>query len=739
MMDVASEKDGAKAFRDTVALDESTIVEANWRGYARARDNGHVDFVHRAKLHDRYYCGDQWEEDVLATLRAQNRPAQTVNLVLSTVNAVVGEYLQARQDIDVKPVDQDADADTAVAIRKLMMHTSYSSKSKNVEKQVFMDGVINDRGFFDIRLDFTDNVLGEIKEISLDPVDVLVDPGARDYDPRTWSEVYVTRWMTPDEIEIAYGRDKGDAVRFVDESSTFGIDSVELDPITFSGKAALYSRGVDGFSYQDDWRQVRRLRVIERQYYKMATQRHFVDQKTGDTSVIPDDWTKPRIQAVQDYLAKQGCPVSTINRVKRRVRWTVTCDKKLLHDGWSPYEHYTVVPYFPYFRRGRGFGVVRNLIGAQDILNKVTSQELHVINTTANSGWIIEEGSLSNMTTQQLETVGAKTGLVLSHNKNTAAPAKIQPNQIPSGLDRVSQKTIGYFREISGVSEAMLGAIGREISGQALENKKDSGLVQLGVIFDNLSISRQIRAEIQLNLIQKFYTDTRVTKILGTGDEGQEQPSQVAINQPDISGKILNDVTLGEYHVVVSSMPSKDTESDNEMQRLLQLKQVGVAIPDWALIEASNISNRKELADWNRRMTGAAQPTEEEMQQAQQAQQMQMQMQVANIDVLRSKAQMQMAQAKLAEVQAEMMPEAAKADMQKFGAKIRQDMEDNMQELQQNREDLMTRIALMKDKTSTQRYQAGLQTLSARLETEAKERIAGSRTSEKTTSDKKRG
>lgn len=723
--------------KDLKELPES-IVDAQWNAYVRARDNGHTKYVADAKMFDDYYFGEQWTDVDREILSNQRRPAQTVNLVLSTVNAVVGQYLDMRQDIEVKPVNQDANEDVARAITKIMRHISYDSQSRTVEKQVFTDGVIQDRGFFDIRLDFSENVFGEIRETALDPRDVLLDPGARDYDPRTWSEVFYTRWLTPDQIAELYGQEAGDKLMYCDSAGTYGLDSVELDPETFSQKKSFYTSGPDGYTYQDDWKSVRRVRVIERQRFKLAEQRFFVDLATGDTSPVPDGWDDAKIQQVMQVLAQARTPVQVIKRLKRRVRWTVTCDKNLIHDGWSPYDWFTIVPFFPYFRRGRGFGVVRNLVSNQDILNKVTSQELHVINTTANSGWVIEEGSLANMSVEQLEQIGAKTGLVLSYNRGSQAPTKILPNQIPTGLDRVSQKTVSYFREISGVSEAMLGQIGREISGAALESKQNRGLVQLNVVFDNLAVTRQIRGEIMLGMIQKFYTDTRVMRILGVGEEGEATTEAVALNQPLPTGEILNDVTLGEYKCVVTSSPAKDTEADTDIDQLIRMREIGVVVPDWALIEASRLSNRKEIADWNRKLTGAAEPTEEEIALAQMQQELELQQQSAVVSELQAKAQERLANAAKLMAEAQMLPEELRAKQEQFGAQLRKDLEQQIIELQKNREDLMARIVIAREKNKTQQYTANLQTLAKRLDTEAKERIGAARATARVTSSRKK-
>ena len=109
---------------------------------------------------------------------------------------------------------------------------------------------------------------------------------------------------------------------------------------------------------------------------------HFVDEATGDTRLVPDNWSTAKVKKV----AKKANIKTTKKKVKQ-IRWTVVCLNTVLFDEWSPYKYFTIVPYFPFFRHGKTIGIVENLISSQDLLNKTSSQELHIVNTTANSGW----------------------------------------------------------------------------------------------------------------------------------------------------------------------------------------------------------------------------------------------------------------------------------------------------------------------------------------------------------------
>ena len=368
------------------------------------------------------------------------------------------------------------------------MQISDANKLDWVEQQVFSDGLIMDgQGYFDVRMDFTDHVEGEIRITAKDPLDILIDPDAKDYDPKTWNEIFESKWMTLDEIEELYGKSKAEDLRFIAENgNSFGRDSVEYEETRYGDTQSADDYTGHGVSGEDEYRNIKALRIVERQHKKIARVDFYVDPNTGDQRRVPEAWSNTKSKK----FAKQY-GLNIINKVVRKVRWTVTCDKVVLHDDWSPYDEFTIVPYFAYFRRGKPFGMVRNLLSPQEQLNKIASQELHIVNTTANSGWMVESGSLVGMTADDLEEHGAETGLVLEYQRGTTPPTKITPNQIPTGLDRIAAKAAGNIKVISGVNDSMLGTDGAEVSGIAIQAKQNRGVIMIQVPLDNLKKTRR--------------------------------------------------------------------------------------------------------------------------------------------------------------------------------------------------------------------------------------------------------
>ena len=615
---------------------EHQLARDQWDAYTRARDNGHQDYIAVAKRCEAFYRGEQWDAADLSTLDDQGRPALTINTILPTINTVIGEQSTRRMDVTFKPRG-NGQQEIADTLTKLFLQISDNNKLDWVEAQVFSDGLIQDRGWFDVRIDFDDHIQGEVRITSKDPLDILIDPDGKDYDPRTWNEVFETKWMSLDEIEEIYGQKKADKLRItVEQGSALGTDSIEYEETrygdTYSG--VEYQQG--NTTNPEENRALRSVRVIERQYYRLKECMFYVDRFTGDMRQVPYGWTKKKREQFADEY-----DLDIIEKLVRKVRWTVTADLIVLHDDWSPYDHFTLVPYFPFWRRGRPFGMVRNLISPQEQLNKISSQELHIVNTTANSGWIVESGSLSGMDADDLEEHGAETGLVLEFNRGFNPPAKIPPNQIPTGLDRISQKAAVNIKQISGISDSMLGTDSPEVSGVAIQAKQNRGAMMIQVPLDNLAKSRQYLAEKILNLVQAYYTEERVVQIVNEADPMKGSDPMV-LNQMTPEGEIINDLTVGEYDVVISSSPARDNFDEMQFAEALQLRQVGVPIPNDVVVDFSHLARKGEIAQRIRAMEGTNPPSEQEAQMMQfqmEAQIRTIQLEIAKLEAEATKIQ----------------------------------------------------------------------------------------------------
>lgn len=699
------------------ASDARTRAAENMEAFDRAYTARHERFCREADRHNRFYMGDQWDPEVRAKLEAEGRPVLTINEILRTVNAVLGNHSENRVDIRLLP-REGGDIETAEVFTSVFDHILENTGYQDEESQVFSDGVIMDAGYFDVRVDFDESVRGEIEVRSLDPLDVVVDTEAKEYDPSTWNEVMVSRWHTLNEIETLYGKAKRREVEgLLSSGGTAGQNSVRFkDDTTFGEYQGGIPTGVDAIN------NLRGIRVVERQWRKLAPCKMFVDLETGDMSQVPDNWD---LERAKEVAGRFGLSITT--KIKPRVRWTVSADHVLLHDDWSLYDDFTVIPFFPFFRRGLFGGLVRHLISPQEQLNKIESQILHVVNTTANSGYLIEEGSLANMTPEELERRGAETGVVISYRRNRNPPVKIQPNQVPSGLDRLGQKSSQFIYDISG-SEALLGQPPKsQVSGVAMDQTLSRALITLQPIMDNLAKTRRMVAKRVRSLVQQFYNETRTMRITEWRDP-QEPEKEVTINEPDSLGNILHDVTTGHYDVVVGTAPMRNGALEHEFAEALQLREAGVAIPDDVIIRSSHLNDKNKVAERVMKMQGMGQPTDEEAKMLQMQREMEVKQMQLQLQELEAKAQKLTAEAQLHTAKAENLQGETELRPEEAQAKLSLQLEQLRADIDKARADMETKLQLADKHTEARNATTALTTMAKRLDTEQKletqERIA---------------
>lgn len=574
------------------------LASKMWNRYQYVRDNGHTEYIQKATVCENFFRGDQWDERDVAALKAANRPALTINKILSTISNLMGEQIYNRNEIGFRPLNGAPD-ETAEALRKVFKQISANNQLDWRRSDMFADGVITSRGYLDARIDFDDNLKGEVRIINLNPKNVLPDPDAEEYDPDTWNEVHTTKWMTADDIAILYSRADADLLRGRDSAMSvgYGYDSLEYQRDRM-GSSTPYA-GMNSSDDNGDAPVLRNIRVIERQHRVMDRRKMFVDTTTGDMRPVPEGWDRDRIALVTERFG-----YSVINQLAKRIRWSVCADNVVLHDDWSPYNHLTVVPYFPHFRHGRTIGLVENLLGPQELLNKVSSQELHVVNTTANSGWKIKAGALANMSIEELEQQGAKTGLVLELTDLDGAE-KITPNATPQGLDRISYKAEEHIKTISNVGDSQQGQDREDVSGKAIQQKRQASSSAHAKPMDSLQRTDFIIARNVLDLIQTFMSEEQIISITHSGAAGGNE--DVTVNQVTPEGEIINDLTMGEYAVIISSVPQRETLEDSQFDQAVALKELGVMIPDDVLIDSSRLMNKKDII---KKMSAASQSPE---------------------------------------------------------------------------------------------------------------------------------
>jgi hypothetical protein len=669
------------------------LVQENRDVYEWIRDGGHSDFVNLATECDAFVRGEQWDEKTKAALAKVRKPALTINKVLATYATLAGEHLTRRGDISFRAAS-GGKPETARALDKLWIHFTQTNNLKWREATQFWDGVVRGRGFLDLRMDFDETMRGEPKITYINSKDVGLYPTDNGLDPDDWAGTLLSRWLSASTIAEMYNVSMKDVLFFADREET------DADYTDWKRDAFGAPRHDDHNILSPDQRaKYRMLRVMERQEWEYRWANCFVDVPTGEVREIPSAWDNERIQMA---LSQHG--YGLVRRRVRKIRWVVTVGDMLLHDAISPYLHFTPIPYFPFLVGGRPLGIVQQLRDPQNLLNKTLSQNLHIIAGIANSGWKVKHGALKNMTVAQLERRGGEDGLVIEVNTNVNDIEKIQPNQVPQGLDRLSYTAGELMQQISLVNDSMQGLNRADESGVAIQSKSQMGSTALSPIYESLDQARGLVARNWLDLVQQFVTEERVYSI--TNRPQTSTPEEITVNKPQYDGSFLNDLTVGEYSINVTNVTSRDSYDQHQFEIMMQMVREGAPIP-WSEIvnSLSILENRTEVVDYLKTQEGTSDPSEAERVR----QELEQRMMVAEAADKEASASVKQAQAQRTGIEAQKSQQGDPAEAHKDQQLLMLKQQEAMLKSQQANEKAEIDRAMNEAKLEAERQKQALQ------------------------------
>lgn len=585
------------------------IIEAQMDRYRRA-SQGHEKWAEMAKICTQFFEGEQWTEAEMEILKTEGRPCITKNKIAPLVRLLLGYFRQNRYDINFMPGGDgtgiDEIAETLTAVAKQIAEANQSDWN---DAQVFQDGLFTGRGFYDLRLNFARNRLGECAERVIDPFSAYIDPEADTYDPNDqqggWNFFIENRWMSPVDIYTLYGdKAMGELESLgkgfpITSGDYYDGGQGDISPPRFFGLEEYLREGfTDPINYHmSPFEHVNRhrklIRVLDCQHRVLKKVRYFVDLETGQEKILSDSVPMWRLQAIMQYVESRGLPIALGTGLKKVVRWTTTAADRVLYDDWSPYDTFTVVPFFPYFRRGKTRGVIEDLLDPQREINRRSSAMLHIIMSTANSGWIFEKGSLEEDMQRALEEEGARPGIHIEYNEGYNAPQKIQPSATPMNMKKLEDDATSDLKEISGITDSALGQIDKVQSGRAIQARQKQTIVGAEPYFDNFSRSRELKGRKIAEIVQNFYTEPRILRIRGERGDTEE----IFLNRRDAAGEIINNVTVGRYDVAVDEAPVSSTFMQGQFEEALELLEKGIPIPPDILVDLSSMPRKQEIKE----------------------------------------------------------------------------------------------------------------------------------------------
>lgn len=566
-----------KASDDDVIKDALEQFNDAWAGSEHNRTAYHDDFAF-ARLNE------QWPADIKKQREQEARPCLTINKLPAFIRAIVNEARQTKPAIQVSPVDNGADEDTAEVIGGLIRSVERMSNAEVAYDTAIDHAVTGGFGFFAIEIayahDGTFDLEARFRRIP-NALQVIHDPSSTEFDASDWDYGFISEMMSKDE----YKRNYPDA-----------------SMVPFDGGS------------QDDasanWMVDNEIRIAE--YYlrepktRVLIQFAVTDPKTGKTdlrAIREEDLPgmarryfeaggiKP-FGGSDTELAKQFINATGLQERRRRdveyhkVMRRIINGVEVLEEVEWPGSRIPICPVWGdevYLDGKRYFrSMIRDAKDPQTMFNFWRSSTTELVALAPRAPWIGPKGFIPSGDEDKWASANTRSHPYLEYNPVQGAPAPQRTPfaGIPAGALQEALSASDDMKSVMSIYNPSLGAEDREKSGVAIRARQAQSDTSNFHFIDNLSRAIQYAGSILVEIIPSVYSVRSSIRILGE-DEAEKvinltQEGGSAFQQ---DGKLYN-LTVGKYDVAVKTGPSFATQREETRETLIEIgKQVPEAMP----------------------------------------------------------------------------------------------------------------------------------------------------------------
>lgn len=494
----------------------------------------------------RFRFGDQWPVHIQQSRMLEARPALTINETDAFIRKIENSQRQQRPRMNPHPVGSKASIEVAKVLKGLCRHVEVNSDADNAYDLAFAFAITMGWGFFRMRTDY-------VREDSFDQdiyIDQVENPFSVYFDPNS---------SLPD------GSDSEQAlITDLIPRSQFRKDYPGAEELSFSSRSTGDAT--------NDWVQEHTIRVAE--YFKIEKVPDELVKLSNGEIVYASRMPEP---AVLETMGLQA--VGNRKSYRRSVKWQKQTQTEILAERTLPGRWIPVIPVYGVRmfidNKRRTFGLVRFAKDPQTMLNFWQTSMTEVTAQAPKPKWMMAEGQQEGHENELARSNVSNLAYLLykptSLPDGTPAPPpiRIQPEPIPVASMQNAMLMSENLKRVLGVFDPQVKTDGNK-SGKAILGEKMQSEESNYNYYDNLTRSLKHAARIILDWTPKIYDTQRVMRIIG--DDGK--PDLVTLNEKKEENgvaKILNDVTVGEYDVVMDTGPGYNTKRQEAFEVFTQM------------------------------------------------------------------------------------------------------------------------------------------------------------------------
>lgn len=550
---------------------------------------------------NRFYVGDQVSWTNLYGGPAITRRQQYVfNRIRRIVNNLDGYQRKNRKSTICVPME-NASNETADQFSKVMLWVDSQANISETQSEAFKGCLISGMNLLHVWVDYrSDPISGDIKVDNIPYNAFLIDPYFRKTDlsdcRAVWRRSYVSKKQALSLIP-----DKEEEILSLSTNWSSTDSKFQFMPE----------------SYNTSYRNL--LTYDEFYYQDFRDQKLLVDINTGHTM----EWRHDDDDALNLFLTVHP-EITVIKQSVPTTRLAIVIQGLVVYNGPNPsgLDSFPFVPVFAYYNSQLAYytnriqGIVNDLLDPQFLYNRRRIIELDILESQITSGWKYKENALVNPA-DVFNLVGQGKGLALKTEAQMSDVEQILPPQVPPSMIQLSELLGKEITEVSGISEENLGMASDDIAGVLAALRQGAGLITYQGIFDQLDLSQKLLWKKILEIIQMNFAPGKIQDILGNGKQAS----------PEFYNK-----NFGKYDCVIEEGVNTITQKQMAFAQMLQMRQLGINIPDNLMLEAATIQNKQVIID-------------QVIQQQQQQQQMQQMQQQVQMQELQSRIQLAQARA----------------------------------------------------------------------------------------------
>ena len=566
------------------------------------------------------YDSKQLDAETLQKMKALGVAPIITNLVAPTIDSVIGLEARTRTDPLVRP-ETDEHSDAAQAMTVKLKEASRVTRANRACADAFGKQVKIGLGWVEVSRS-SDAFDYPYRVIEIDRREMWHDWRARQPDLSDARWIVRQRWYDTDEAIQHFPRHKrllrqaANQRPYWDQSMTDEDQQGLLRALDVEQSSSLHD---------EEWRDTDRGRLaIYEVWYRTFVTIKILRLPTG--RVIEYDDANPRHRMA---AATQVTPLETTRT--SRIRVAYYCGPHALADMPSPYTH-NRFPYVPFFgkredRTGQPYGLIRAMRGPQEEYNARRSKFVHNLATRR----VYADGDAVHDHEKAAEQVARSDAyLILNENRRNADGFRVEADeQVNAAQMAAAEESKNNVQESVGLFHEFLGRSGSgDQSGEAIKNLVEQGQQVLGEIMDNFRESRRLTHELLLSMIVEDMKGQENIPVPVESADGKKRVVILNHLDPEGGGVRTNDVMRLRAAVALDETPNSVTYRQQTLDRLMDITQalpaeLQVPLVNF-IIRATDLPDRKEMADQLMAMAGLGggenEPkTEEEAEEQEQA------------------------------------------------------------------------------------------------------------------------